>query len=141
MFPSTAAIAGTNGKAATYAFMQDGASSHKVPTVLKAIKRNTPKSLSFDWPAKSPDLNPCDFLLWRTFQHYIDEMETAPKNESGLRTAVLVAAGKIDVPPLAKAAEGVYTRCKKCSEMDGGRFEHALRDRRPRNERKGGGER
>ena len=62
LFPAMAFTAASAGFG-KYSLQQDGASSHLAPPVLAAIKKNAPLQFPFARPAKSPDLNPCDFFL------------------------------------------------------------------------------
>ena len=50
-------------------FMQDGAPPHFARTVRSWLDEQLPgrwigRRGSYDWPARSPDLTPCDFFLW-----------------------------------------------------------------------------
>ena len=127
ILPSIAAIARKNGKEKTFSFQQDGASSHKIEPVLRAIEKNAGRPFGLEWPARSPDLTPCDFSLWGEMQQEIDSMEKAPTSEQEVRTAVMLAAESIDKDMLCRAVDHVYTRCQKCIEHNGARFEFSLK--------------
>ena len=49
-------------------FMQDGAPPHVSNVSKEVLTRNfhqvISRHFSFGWPARSPDINPCDFFLW-----------------------------------------------------------------------------
>ena len=126
-FPHMSMIAAAAGKTRSYSLMQDGASSHGVKEVMAAIRKNTGKPFPFQWPSKSPDLNPCDFFLWNSMQDYVENMENPPNNEASLRAAVMVAAQTVDKGALDKAIDNVYERRKKCIDCGGGRFEHTMK--------------
>jgi inhibitor of nuclear factor kappa-B kinase subunit alpha len=67
-------------------FMQDGAAPHtalRVRDFLKATfgERVISRHFPWNWPARSPNLNPCDYFLWgylkaRVFMHHPTSIET-----------------------------------------------------------------
>ena len=71
-------------------FLQDGAPPHYVNIVRDLLNTTFPgrwigRRGPYDWPARSPDLTPCDFFLWgwakdkvyRREPRTIDELEDA----------------------------------------------------------------
>ena len=60
-------------------FQQDGATAHTARRSLRVLKEMFPGRLislrgDEEWPARSPDLSPCDFFLWgylkeKVFKH------------------------------------------------------------------------
>ena len=58
-------------------FMQDGALAHNADTVIRFLENNFPNkwiginSPHIRWPARSPDLTPCNFSLWGTVKDTI----------------------------------------------------------------------
>lgn len=75
-------------------FQQDGATAHTARRTMDVLREMFPGhviSLRGDvgWPARSPDLAPCDFFLWgylkaKVFQHHprtIDELKAAIRQE------------------------------------------------------------
>jgi len=50
-------------------FQQDGATAHIVRTAIQVLNKMFPAHVisqrgNLEWPARSPDLNACDFFLW-----------------------------------------------------------------------------
>ena len=126
-FPAMSAIATKKNKLDTFSFQQDGATSHGVGAVIRAIKKNTGRPFPFSWPPRSPDVNPLEFYLWGVMETFIESMGNPPKKESELRTAAHLAADSIDPGELGRAIDNVYVRRKKCIEHDGARFGYALK--------------
>ena len=127
LLPSMSAIAMGCGKQQTFSLQQDGATSHHTEPVLKSIKKNTGRVFPFSWPAKSPDLNPCDYYLWGKMEAYIEAMAPQPNDEASLRTAVTVAASAIDKDEIGRAIDSLYERCKMVIETEGARFEYKMK--------------
>jgi hypothetical protein len=53
----------------TLGFQQDGATAHTTRTAKRVLNEMFPPRVisrreNIEWPARSPDLNVCDFLLW-----------------------------------------------------------------------------
>jgi hypothetical protein len=53
----------------TLGFQQDGATAHTARTAKRVLNQMFPARVisrreNIEWPARSPDLNVCDFLLW-----------------------------------------------------------------------------
>jgi hypothetical protein len=51
-------------------FMQDGATAHTATYSINVLNEVFDNRLISHrlWPARSPDLNPCDFYLWRNLK-------------------------------------------------------------------------
>ena len=75
-------------------FQQDGVTSHTSKCSIEILKEIFPNHLislhgDIGWPARSPDLNPCDFFLWgylksRVFSYrhrYFEELKLAIRFE------------------------------------------------------------
>jgi inhibitor of nuclear factor kappa-B kinase subunit alpha len=104
-------------------FMQDGAAPH-VANVVKGFLREKfgdnviSRHFPNPWPARSPDLNPCDFFLWghlkyRVFLHN-------PKSLSELKTAIEHEINHIDRATLTRTVDSLFDRLL-CVISTGGR--------------------
>ena len=52
-----------------FGFQQDGARSHTANPTIKFLQNKVPKLLQpKDWPSNSPDLNPIDYRIWKSYQ-------------------------------------------------------------------------
>ena len=56
----------------------------------------------------------------------IQNMDLLATKQHELRSAVIAAAASIPKDDIEKAISSLYHRCKKCVEVDGGRFEYKL---------------
>jgi hypothetical protein len=79
------------------------------------------------WPPRSPDLTPLDFCLWEWMKSEVYEEKLNTRDELVTRimnSAALVKQERQD--DLRTATRTVAKRAKKCTEVDGGIFEHLL---------------
>jgi hypothetical protein len=75
-------------------FQHDGAPSHYVVTVREWLDEKFPdrwigRRGPFDWPARSPDLTPCDFFLWGYLKDTV--FQTPPTTTVELRARIAEA--------------------------------------------------
>lgn len=78
------------------------------------------------WPARSPDLNPCDFYLWG---HCSALVYTRPVNDvDDLRQRIIDAFDTIRNSPgiLRRVNGSFYRRVEACIQADGGHFEQFI---------------
>jgi inhibitor of nuclear factor kappa-B kinase subunit alpha len=76
------------------------------------------------WPARSPDLNPCDFYLWgnlkqkvyKTNSHTIEELKENIRNE----------VSAISPGELQRVITNLVWWCQECARADGDHFQHLL---------------
>uniref|UniRef100_A0A914V3S5 Transposase n=2 Tax=Plectus sambesii TaxID=2011161 RepID=A0A914V3S5_9BILA len=55
-----------------YVFQQDSARPHTAHETLALLRREAPSIITpEEWPAQSPDLNPCDYRLWAYLQEEV----------------------------------------------------------------------
>ncbi|XP_057657376.1 uncharacterized protein LOC130894512 [Diorhabda carinulata] len=109
---------------------QDGAPAHYAVIVREFLNQNFPDWIGrrgqVEWPPRSPDLTPLDFAVWgilkdRVFKNALPDVETM-KNIITNEVDTLNA----DKPTLARICKAVKKRCLKCTEQEGGHFEHLL---------------
>lgn len=79
------------------------------------------------WPARSPDLTPCDFYLWGEIKRRVYLSE--PENVDELKANVINAfrAVKSDSSVLNRVRRNVYKRARLCLERNGLHFEQLLK--------------
>ena len=103
-------------------FQQDGAPAHyatKVRSWLdekfngRWIGRRGP----IEWPARSPDLTPCDFFLWGYLKNIVYKERSATLEE--LRDRIKQACAEIPVEVLYYTCENVVSRFKRCHQAGG----------------------
>lgn len=94
-------------------FMQDGASPH----IAKPVKEFLMKKFGNDiisrhfprqWPACSPDLNPCDFFLWGYLRENV--FLRHPKTLAELKDAIAVEIALIDKSLLYRSVDNMFDR-------------------------------
>lgn len=113
-------------------FQQDGAPPHFARDVRDYLNitygdhwigRGSP----VPWPARSPDLTPCDFYLWGEIKRRVYLHEAQSRDE--LKTKIISAfdAVKIDSAVLNKLRNNLHKRARLCLERNGLHFEHLLK--------------
>ena len=111
-------------------FMQDGAPAHysnNVRNILNVelegrwIGRRGP----VEWPARSPDLTPCDFFLWGYLKNKVYSEKNITSIED-LKVSIIrhVEEIRTDVELLRRVCRSVTMRVTECVSADGGHFEH-----------------
>lgn len=109
-----------------YIFQQDGAPSHTARTVQEFCKDNFHDFLAKEeWPAASPDLNPCDFFLWGWLEQVVC-CRTYPTIAS-LKTALKNAWDKMDPTVIEHSCVREFQRrVNLVISQKGGPIEHLL---------------
>ena len=111
-------------------FMQDGARPHisNLATNLITTEFGTQtigERLAVHWPARSPDLTPCDFWLWGSMKDAIHHQgPAADLNE--IKTRVRSFFAQVPEDHCRRAVQSVQKRCRLLLTQNGGHFEHLL---------------
>lgn len=112
-------------------FMHDGAPPHFSRPVRTHLSNTFGENWigrggPINWPPRSPDLNPLDFYLWGHLKTmvYTTPIETIEE----LRNKIVNACEEIKNRPriLARVRRSMMRRVRRCTEMDGGHFQHLL---------------
>ena len=108
-------------------FMQDGAPPHYATVVRNWLDRSFDQQWlgragPHEWPARSPDLTPCDFFLWGYVKEEV--YKTNPKTLDQLETAIRNVIGAIPIDHLNKSCESVRDRIGKLKRNGGGHIEY-----------------
>ena len=76
-------------------FQQDGATAHAARASMELLREHFPDRLislrgDLPWPARSPDLAPCDFFLWGYLKSivYNDRPQTLAHLKTNIRNAI-----------------------------------------------------
>lgn len=103
-------------------FMQDGATPHTARLTLDFLAsqfgdRLISRSCDYFWPARSPDLTPCDFWFWgyvkrKVYSRKIDDLAT-------LRQVIVEEIANIDPEMLEKSVKSVTHRLADLQECGG----------------------
>ena len=117
-----------NGNLNNLWWQQDGAPCHVTQQNMqyldsqfqnRIISRNSINGI--DWPARSPDLNPCDFFLWG----YLKSKVFCPKPNTldDLETNIRREVQRIPPEMITRAVLNIKERALKCVQNNGGHFE------------------
>ena len=98
-------------------FMQDGARPHILTAARNFITsrfddRTIGERLHTPWPARSPDLTPCDFFLWGCMKDKVNQ-RIPIINRQHLKDTVVDVVRAIDPYFCMKACQSVKKRCEK----------------------------
>ena len=111
-------------------YQLDGAPAHYYKLVRDKLDRMFPDRWigrlgPTMWPARSPDLNPCDFFLWGFIKEkiYSEDYEDFVV----LRQKIQAAIDSITPEMLERVHQNFIKRCRKCIECLGGHFEHLIK--------------
>lgn len=107
---------------------QDGAPAHRLIAVrnrLTELFGNRIIALHFpvEWPARSPDLTPCDFFLWGYLKGKV--FQTPPATIQELRQQITGEVNRLrqDQGMIRRAVRDMRRRCELCIERNGGHVE------------------
>lgn len=103
-------------------FQQDGAAAHYATIVRnwldeKFANRWIGRRGPFEWPARSPDLSPCDFYLWGCLKDRV--YRERPATLGALRERIIAACAEVPVEQCKNACESVTQRFDRCLQSDG----------------------
>lgn len=108
-------------------YMQDGAAPHVALRVRQFLldtfgDRVISRFFPWNWPARSPDLNPCDFFLWgylkgRVFQHH------HPATIADLKTAITFEISNLNSDLLTLTVGSLFDRLLCVISANGGHIE------------------
>jgi hypothetical protein len=107
-------------------FQQDGAGPHREKHVIRWLNRKFPdrwigKGGPLEWPARSPDLTPCDFWLWGSLREKVYAQH--PSNLQELQEKILHECGQIPIETCRSACHAFKARLEKCVMEKGGHVE------------------
>jgi hypothetical protein len=100
-------------------FMQDGATTHTATysiNVLNEVFEDRPISHG-SWPTRSPDLNPCDFYLWRNLNDKV--YSNNPHTLVELKQSIHETISSIEVSELKLASNNIFKRLEACLRAEG----------------------
>ncbi len=100
-----------------FMLLQDNAPCHTANVVRTYMDQNNIER--FDWPAKSPDLNPIE-NLWDFLKRMVQKRITAQSRLADLRRILQEEWRRIPVPYLRKLAYSMRRRLRACIAVQGG---------------------
>ena len=103
-------------------FQQDGAPAHYALQVRHWLDNCMPERWigrrgPYDWPARSPDLTPCDFFLWGYLKDTVYRTRFSTLQQ--LRERIRAACAGISEETCRKVCRSVPGRLLDCMERDG----------------------
>lgn len=103
-------------------WVQDGAAAHRANQVRDRIRevfgqRVIAMGHDVEWPARSPDLTPCDFFLWGWLKQKV--YVTPPENLEDLRNRILNSVQNLTPRMIVNAIRAMETRAGKCVNNNG----------------------
>ena len=104
-----------------WTYQQDGAPAHTSNVAQTWLSNNVPAFVAKDeWPANSPDLNPCDFYLWGRLEDIVNTKRYS--TVASLKAAIQSAWDALDDEEVAAACLSFKNRLSLCVGASGGVF-------------------
>ena len=102
-------------------FQQDGATAHTARDTMQLLREHFPERLislrgDLPWPARSPDLTPCDFFLWGYLKSIV--YNDHPQTLFHLKN-ICNANADIPVSMLERVEENFKKRVSQCIDNGG----------------------
>lgn len=103
-------------------FQQDGATAHTARASMNLLREHFPDRLislrgDFTWPARSPDLTPCDFFLWGYLKSIV--YTDRPRTLNHLKDNIREAIANIPIDMLERVQRSFENRVSQCIENGG----------------------
>ena len=103
-------------------FQHDGAGAHYAIAVREWLDENfsnqwTGRRGAFDWPARSPDLTPCDFFHWDYLKDIM--FKKPPATIMELQQSIEEACEQVTEEMCRKACRSVTQRFRDCLNCEG----------------------
>jgi hypothetical protein len=103
-------------------FQQDGAMAHSVGIAMRALNEMFPARVisrrgNIEWPARSPDLNACDFFLWGYLRSKVYEKK--PRTTEDLEQNIREEVAAIPPNMLQRVMQNFQKHLREC--VDNGR--------------------
>lgn len=108
-------------------FQHDGAPAHFGVVVRNYLNNVFPNRWigrrgTIEWPARSPDLNPCDFFLWGYIKDKV--YRERPNNLEDLRIRIIREMGAIENNVFGNVRRSFRERLEMCIQRNGRHIEH-----------------
>jgi hypothetical protein len=106
--------------------MQDGATAHIVTYSIHVLNEVFEDRLISRglWPARSPDLNTCDFYLWGNPKDKV--YSNNPHTLVELKQRIRETISSIEVSELELVSNNLFKRLEACLRAEERHFEHLL---------------
>lgn len=112
-------------------FLHDGAPAHYFGEVRTWLDNNFPEKWigrngPVLWPARSPDLNPCDFFLWGHMKQLVYSTPVHTQEELRARVENAAEAIRNNRDMLSRVRDSITRRAQACLNNNGMHFEQLL---------------
>jgi len=112
-------------------FQHDGAPSHYARHVMQHLNDTFPnkwigRGSTINWPPRSPYLTPLHFCLCGLMKSEVYRKKVDTRDELLVNILDAIACIKERQDALRRTTRHVFTRVAKCTDVDGGIFEHLL---------------
>jgi len=111
-------------------WFQDGAPAHRTIAVRQSLRRKFENRIvalnhPIEWPARSPDLTPCDFFLWGYLKQKVFSSDVPSLPE--LRRRIVDATNDLRQNPnfIRRSFQEMVIRSNRCIQRNGGFVETA----------------
>jgi hypothetical protein len=103
-------------------FQQGGATAHTARTVMRVLSEIFPvrvisRSEDIEWPARSSDLNVCDFFLWGYLKSSVYEKK--PRTTVDLKQNIREEVEAISSTILQRVMQNFQKRLRECVDNKG----------------------
>ena len=103
-------------------FQQDGATAHTSRASKAVLREHFPERLislrgDLEWPARSPDLSPCDFFLWGFLKSRV--YANRPRTLQDLKANIRAEIANISNDMLEKIMSNARSRLTQCIDNGG----------------------
>ena len=116
-------------------FQHDGARPHTTPEALeflhskfhhRIVSSRFPQQIQcwFSWPPCSPDLNPCDYLLWGYLKDKV--FRSAPRTLFDLKERIKESCARVTRRMLTRVVQNFVLRLQAVRESQGAHVEHVI---------------
>lgn len=110
-------------------FQQDGATAHTARNSMAVLREFFPGRLisrngDIPWPARSPDLSPCDFFLWGYLKGEV--YKHRPRTLRDLKDAIQLEVRRIPQAMLHRVMQNFRNRLQMCVDNEGSHLQDLL---------------
>jgi hypothetical protein len=103
-------------------FQQNGATAQTARIAMRVLNEMLPARVisrrgNIEWPARSPDLNACDFFLWGYLKSKVCEKK--PKTTEDLKQNIREAVAAIPPTMLQRVMQNFQKRLRECVDNNG----------------------
>lgn len=110
-------------------FQQDGVTAHTSRISIPVLRENFPGRLisnrgDIPWPARSPDLAPCDYFLWGYLKSKV--YNNRPATLEALKNNIRHETANIPVAMLERVHENFRNRLQQCIDSNGRHLSNIL---------------